>query len=289
MACISAGPTGREHRVPLSTRVRAVLGQARDLAGGSGFGFPSARGGPLSEVAISTLVRHLKIGAVPHGFRFELLLPPLPLLRLPLLFLQYSPLRFHDPLPNLCCGSEARSLGRRYSFAPQAGHHLQRAASMLSGVSSRRYSGRCRAGLFRRSGCALCSIGCPVAGIAAATGCWSAKVQKRRTPGAAQAGSRPRGLGHDLRRADRPDLETVVHRRDSKAVLEEDPTFRQGTLHFCALVEARNPRLTTSSQVLRQRGAPAGRVSHGLESKSPDGTAWTARWHQLPSCCSANG
>ena len=27
------------------------------------------RGGPLSEVAISEMLRDLKIGAVPHGFR----------------------------------------------------------------------------------------------------------------------------------------------------------------------------------------------------------------------------
>ena len=31
--------------------------------------FPSARGGPLSKVAISELARQPGIGAVPHGFR----------------------------------------------------------------------------------------------------------------------------------------------------------------------------------------------------------------------------
>ena len=61
--------TGREHRVPLSGRALAVLQEARRLADGSGFVFPSARGRPLSEVAMPTMVRKLGIGAVPHGFR----------------------------------------------------------------------------------------------------------------------------------------------------------------------------------------------------------------------------
>ncbi len=46
-----------------------MLEEAQALSDGSGVLFPSARGGPLSEVAISNLVRDLKIGAVPHGFR----------------------------------------------------------------------------------------------------------------------------------------------------------------------------------------------------------------------------
>ena len=61
--------TGREHRVPLSKGALAVLQQARALSDDSGVVFPSARGCPLSEVAISKLVRDLGIGAVPHGFR----------------------------------------------------------------------------------------------------------------------------------------------------------------------------------------------------------------------------
>ena len=59
----------REHRVALSGRALAVLQEARALADGSGVVFPSARGGPLNEVAIAKLVRELEIGAVPHGFR----------------------------------------------------------------------------------------------------------------------------------------------------------------------------------------------------------------------------
>ena len=35
----------------------------------SGVVFPTARGRPLNEVAISKMVRDLGIGAVPHGFR----------------------------------------------------------------------------------------------------------------------------------------------------------------------------------------------------------------------------
>ncbi|MXW36983.1 MAG: tyrosine-type recombinase/integrase [Acidobacteria bacterium] len=61
--------TGREHRVPLSAGALAVLLAARGLTDGSGLVFPSARGGPLSEVAMPTMVRQLGIGAVPHGFR----------------------------------------------------------------------------------------------------------------------------------------------------------------------------------------------------------------------------
>ena len=61
--------TGREHRVPLSAGALAVLQEAQELADGSAPVFPSARGGPLSELAIAKMVRDLGIGAVPHGFR----------------------------------------------------------------------------------------------------------------------------------------------------------------------------------------------------------------------------
>ena len=61
--------TNREHRVPLSSEALAVLREARTLADGSRLVFPSARGRPLSEVAIAKMVRDLRIGAVPHGFR----------------------------------------------------------------------------------------------------------------------------------------------------------------------------------------------------------------------------
>ena len=61
--------TDREHRVPLSTRALALLGEARALADGSGLVFPSATGRPHSRAAFSKLVRQLGIEAVPHGFR----------------------------------------------------------------------------------------------------------------------------------------------------------------------------------------------------------------------------
>ena len=61
--------TSRDHRVPLSTRALAVLGEAKSLAGGSGLVFPSPTGKPHSRAAISKLVQQLGIGAVPHGFR----------------------------------------------------------------------------------------------------------------------------------------------------------------------------------------------------------------------------
>ena len=61
--------TGREHRVPLSTRALAVLREARELSDASGLVFPSARGGSLSVATIGKMLRDLGIGAVPHGFR----------------------------------------------------------------------------------------------------------------------------------------------------------------------------------------------------------------------------
>ena len=61
--------TDREHRVPLSAEALAVLREARAFANGLETVFPSARGDPVPEVAISKLVRELGIGAVPHGFR----------------------------------------------------------------------------------------------------------------------------------------------------------------------------------------------------------------------------
>ena len=61
--------TGRDHRVPLSTRALAVLREAKALARGSVLVFPSPTGRRHSRAALSKLVRELGIGAVPHGFR----------------------------------------------------------------------------------------------------------------------------------------------------------------------------------------------------------------------------
>ena len=61
--------TGRDHRVPLSTRALAVLREAKALGIRSGLVFPSAAGRRHSRAAISKMVQQLGIGAVPHGFR----------------------------------------------------------------------------------------------------------------------------------------------------------------------------------------------------------------------------
>ncbi len=61
--------TDRKHRAPLSIRALALLREAREFANGLAMVFPSPRGRPLNEVAISKLVRELGFGAVPHGFR----------------------------------------------------------------------------------------------------------------------------------------------------------------------------------------------------------------------------
>ena len=61
--------TNREHRVPLSTRAMAVLGEAKAWDDGSGWVFPSTTSQPHSRAAISKMVRQLGIQAVPHGFR----------------------------------------------------------------------------------------------------------------------------------------------------------------------------------------------------------------------------
>ena len=59
---------GREHRVPLSAAAITLLealpgGQGGDLL------FPAPKGGPLSDMTLSAVLRRMKVGAVPHGFR----------------------------------------------------------------------------------------------------------------------------------------------------------------------------------------------------------------------------
>ena len=58
-------------KTPARVTVRGmeVLGEAREVTGGSGLVFPTVRGRPLSDSTLSKLLRELKIGAVPHGFR----------------------------------------------------------------------------------------------------------------------------------------------------------------------------------------------------------------------------
>ncbi|WP_312022837.1 site-specific integrase [Bradyrhizobium sp. 2S1] len=59
---------GREHRVPLSRRVIALLNALPRMAG-TDLLFPAPRGGALSDMTPSAVVRRIKVAAVPHGFR----------------------------------------------------------------------------------------------------------------------------------------------------------------------------------------------------------------------------
>ena len=59
---------GKEHRVPLSPAALAILAGLPRLHG-SGFLFPSANGGALSDTALLMVLRRMKVAAVPHGFR----------------------------------------------------------------------------------------------------------------------------------------------------------------------------------------------------------------------------
>ena len=61
--------SGREHRVPLSTRAREVLAEAQKLDDGSGLLFPSPTGKALSNMTTSKLLNGSSIDATMHGFR----------------------------------------------------------------------------------------------------------------------------------------------------------------------------------------------------------------------------
>jgi integrase len=64
----------QEHRVPLAPQAIALLESLPRIAGNPRL-FPSVRGGPLSDMALSKLMRgmrergELMVEAVPHGFR----------------------------------------------------------------------------------------------------------------------------------------------------------------------------------------------------------------------------
>lgn len=60
--------TGAAHRVPLSSEALAVIEEARLMNDGP-FLFPSQRGKPLSDMAMSTLMKRADHEARPHGFR----------------------------------------------------------------------------------------------------------------------------------------------------------------------------------------------------------------------------
>ena len=58
---------GKEHRVPLSPRAVEILEAVKPL--GSEWLFPSDKGGKLSGMAMSMLLRRMKVDATVHGFR----------------------------------------------------------------------------------------------------------------------------------------------------------------------------------------------------------------------------
>ena len=59
---------GKEHRVPLSNPALALL-KGLPRVGVSPFVFPAPRGGVLSDMTLTAVVRRLNVPAVPHGFR----------------------------------------------------------------------------------------------------------------------------------------------------------------------------------------------------------------------------
>ena len=59
---------GREHRVPLSDAALEILSALPKLAE-SALVFWSPRGGQLSDMALTAVLRRMKVSAVPHGFR----------------------------------------------------------------------------------------------------------------------------------------------------------------------------------------------------------------------------
>jgi len=59
---------GKEHRVPLSAAALELLNALPRMAG-TDLVFPASRGGPLSDMTLSAVLRRMKVDAVPHGFR----------------------------------------------------------------------------------------------------------------------------------------------------------------------------------------------------------------------------
>jgi integrase len=58
----------KEHRVPLSAPAVALL-KALPRMAGTDLVFPASRGGALSDMTLSAVLRRMKVPAVPHGFR----------------------------------------------------------------------------------------------------------------------------------------------------------------------------------------------------------------------------
>jgi integrase len=59
----------QEHAVPLSGRCIEILKEARILSPDGALLFPGRQGKPLSDMALTQLMRRLRLDAVPHGFR----------------------------------------------------------------------------------------------------------------------------------------------------------------------------------------------------------------------------
>jgi len=59
---------GKEHRVPLSDAALALLRALPKMAG-SELVFPAPRGGELSDMTLTAVLRRMEVPAVPHGFR----------------------------------------------------------------------------------------------------------------------------------------------------------------------------------------------------------------------------
>jgi len=59
---------GKEHRVPLAESAIRILRSQPHLAG-SDLIFAAARGGQLSDMSLSAVMRRMEVDAVPHGFR----------------------------------------------------------------------------------------------------------------------------------------------------------------------------------------------------------------------------
>lgn len=61
--------TGREHRVPLSSRARQILDEAAERFGRDGFLFPGRTGKAISATTLYARLKRLGIDASVHGFR----------------------------------------------------------------------------------------------------------------------------------------------------------------------------------------------------------------------------
>ena len=59
---------GREHRVPLSDAALALL-DALPVFSDNDLVFPASRGGALSDMTLSAVMRRMKLDAEPHGLR----------------------------------------------------------------------------------------------------------------------------------------------------------------------------------------------------------------------------